>query len=178
MIYIYAPERGLKLDWNKIKAEYIAGGTSYRRLAEKYGIERNRLQKRATAERWVELRSRARVETESKIVDLVSSDAANRATQISDAADLLICKICEVISSEDAFIDTQGIKHLTSALKDLKDIKGYKSELDIREQQARIRTLELRSEQFGVNADDNNTGVLILPDITDLTEPCEDDDGQ
>ena len=27
------------MDWNKLKAEYIAGGTSYRNLAEKYKDE-------------------------------------------------------------------------------------------------------------------------------------------
>lgn len=178
MIYIYAPERGLTLDWNKIKAEYIAGGTSYRRLAEKYGIERNRLQKRATAERWVELRSRANAETESKIIEAVSRDAANKAKTIDYAADRLIYKICEMIDCEDTFIDALIIQRLTSALKDLKEIKGYKSELDIKEQEARIRTLEQRSEQFGMNGDDKQTGVLILPAIIDMPEPAEDDDGQ
>lgn len=133
------------MDWNKLKAEYIAGGTSYRKLAEKYGIDRNKLQKRATAEHWPELKSRAKAKTESKIVDKISKDAAHRATKIVYVADKLLDKISEII--DIAACDTQSIKHLTSALKDLKEIKGYMSELDMQEQQARID--KLRKEAAG-----------------------------
>ena len=38
-------------------------------------------------------------------------------------------------------LDSQSIKHFTSALKDIKDIKGIKSDLDLREQEARIEKL-------------------------------------
>ncbi len=42
-----------KVDWSKIKAEYITGtDTSYRKLAEKYGIHESVITKRAVAEKW------------------------------------------------------------------------------------------------------------------------------
>jgi hypothetical protein len=46
-------------------------------------------------------------------------------------------------------IDSQSIKHFTSALKDIKDIKGIKSDMDLKEQEARIDKLrkEAESEQ-------------------------------
>ena len=42
-------------DWKKIKSEYIAGGTSYRRLAEKYGVSFSTLRGIAEREKWTEL---------------------------------------------------------------------------------------------------------------------------
>ena len=67
------------MDWNKIKAEYIAGGTSYRKLAEKYGVDRNKIQVRATKENWVGLKSQAQAKTESKIVESISKQDAKKA---------------------------------------------------------------------------------------------------
>ena len=121
------------------------------------------------------IRGKAKAKTESKIVDSISRDAADKASKISDVADILLDRITELASDVSG---TKALKELTSALKDLKEIKGYKSELDIKEQEARIRTLEQRSEQFGMNGDDKQTGVLILPAIIDMPEPAEDDDGQ
>lgn len=132
------------MDWKKIKAEYIAGGTSYRRLAEKYGVSRSKLQAKATSENWVELRSQAEAKTESKIVEAVSDQGAKKAVNLIDVADKLLAKIAEVI---DIVNDTQGIRHLSSALKDIRDIKGIKSSADMREQEARIRNLEKQAEK-------------------------------
>jgi hypothetical protein len=75
-------------------------------------------------------------------------------------------------------LDTQGIKHLTSSLKDIKDIKGIKSDIDLREQEARID--KLRKDIDDNNKDDGKVyGVLMMPPIMDaLTPPSEEgDDG-
>ena len=126
-------------DWNKIKAEYIAGGTSYRKLAEKYGISRSKLQAVATKENWVDLKSQTQAKTESKLVDSISDKESKKATNIIDVADKLVEKIYEMLSAD--VTNAQSIKSLTSALRDLKEIKGYKSDADMREQEARIAKL-------------------------------------
>ena len=128
------------MDWNKIKAEYIAGGTSYRKLCSKYDVGFNELQRVAKREKWVELRNRVKDKSETKMVDSISNDIANRSTKINDVADKLLDKISAFLDDFDA-LDTQGIKHLTSSLKDIKDIKGIKSDIDLREQEARIDKL-------------------------------------
>ena len=136
------PERRLRVDctdWKKIKAEYIAGGTSYRKLAKKYNVSLTTLQRYATKEKWTDLRQQAEVKTDAKIVDSVSKKQAARADKIIDVADMLLDKITELAAM--GVTDTQGLKHLTSALKDLKEIKGFKSEADMREQEARIAKL-------------------------------------
>ena len=45
--------------WRAIKAEYIASTISYRKLAEKYGVSRTTLERKAKEERWTELRRQA-----------------------------------------------------------------------------------------------------------------------
>lgn len=136
-------------DWKKIKAEYISGGTSYRKLCEKYGVSRTTLQRKAKDEKWLELRSQTEAKTESKIVEAVSDIEAEKAIDIIDVADKLLDKIYEVIDA--SLKNPQGIKNLTSALKDLKEIKGYKSEADRREQEARIAKLRKEAEDDAQN---------------------------
>lgn len=43
-----------KPNWDRIKAEYLAGGTSYRQLAEKYGVVLKTLERRAKSEGWAD----------------------------------------------------------------------------------------------------------------------------
>lgn len=149
------------MDWNKIKAEYIAGGTSYRKLAEKYGISRSKLQARATKEKWVDLQSQTQAKTESKIVDSISDQESKKATNIIDVADKLLEKIYEMLDAD--VTNAQSIKSLTSALKDLKEVKGFKSEADIREQEARIAKLQKEAEAD--DKEDNEIKVVIEGDL-------------
>ena len=128
------------MDWNKLKAEYIAGGTSYRKLAEKYEIDRNAVQRVAKREKWCDLKSQAKAKSETKMVDAIANDISKKSVKIDDVADKLLDKIVGLLDALEV-ADSQTIKHCTSALKDIKDIKGIKSKLDIKEQEARIDKL-------------------------------------
>ena len=131
------------MDFKRIKAEYIAGGTSYRKLAEKYKVSQSTLRKVAAKEQWTELRNKTRTKADSKISEALSNKEAQKAIDIVDVADRLLGKIKEVL---EVVTTTQDIRHLTSALKDLREIKGIKSEADIREQEARIAKLQKDAE--------------------------------
>ena len=144
------------MDWKAIKAEYIAGGTSYRKLCEKYGCSRTTLQRKAKDEKWLELRSQAEAKTESKIIESVSTTGAKKAVNIIDVADKLLGKLSELMDT--MVVDTQSFKQLTSALKDLKEIKGFKSDADMREQEARIRNLQRQAEA----EDKNNNEITVI----------------
>lgn len=130
--------------WKKIKAEYIAGGTSYRKLAEKYNVSFSTLRKVAAKEKWTDLRNKASTKADTKLVDTVSDLEADRATSIIYVADKLLDKISSMI---DTVKNTQDIKHISSALKDIKDIKGFKTDADRREQEARISKLQKDAEK-------------------------------
>ena len=147
--YTQRIERGLSVDWKKIKAEYIAGGTSYRKLAEKHGVSFTTLQRKAKEEKWIELRRRKEDKTDTKIVEAISTSEAKKAVDIIDVADILLEKIGMLATMVG---DADSIKKLTSAIKDLKDIKGIKSEADMREQEARIAKLQKEAME-----EDNST---------------------
>ena len=53
------PKEQKRIDWNTVRAEYIAGGISQRRLAEKHGISQSYLMQKANAENWTEARAEA-----------------------------------------------------------------------------------------------------------------------
>ena len=147
---------GFLLDWKRIKAEYIAGGTSYRKLAEKYGVSFTTLQRKAKEERWLELRRQKEDKTATKIVESLSDKDAEKAVDIIDVADKLLGKLSELM--ETMVVDTQSFKQLTSALKDLKEIKGYKSAKDLEEQDARIKKLRREAER----EDDTTNEIEIV----------------
>ena len=150
------------MDWKKLKAEYIAGGTSYRKLAEKYGVSFGTLRKVAAKEKWTDLRNKAVAKADTKIIESVSDKQADKAKKIIDVADKLLDKISSTIDQMDV-MDSQSIKHFTSALKDLRDIKGIKSEADLREQEARIAKLQKEAESD--DTDNNEIKVTIEGDL-------------
>ena len=138
------------MDWDKIKAEYIAGGTSYRKLAEKYGVSFNTLSGVAIREEWAKLKKQAQNKSTTKMVNTIAKDMAKNAVKINDVADKLLDKIVMLLEECEG-IDSQSIKQLTSSLKDIKDIKGVKSDIDLKEQEARID--KLRRDAMEENTD-------------------------
>lgn len=160
-------ERRLHVDWKKLKTEYIAGGTSYRKLAEKYDVPFGTLRKIAAKEKWTDLRSKTIAKADTKIIESVSNKQADKAKKILDVADKLLDKISATIDQMDV-IDSQSIKHFTSALKDLKDIKGIKSEVDLREQEARIAKLQKDAESE--EKDNNEIKVVIESSLEKYSE--------
>ena len=137
-------------DWGKIKAAYIAGGTSYRKLAKENGLTLAELRTVAQREKWVKLREQAQHRANTKIANTIGDKSAKEATDIIVVADKLLDKITELI--ETAPLESQAIRQLTSALKDLREIKGIKTEADIREQNARIKNLERQIAADGAEA--------------------------
>ena len=127
-------------DWKKIKAEYIRG-VSYRRLADKYGVSFSSIQKRGAKEKWTDLRKISSRRSDEKIVESVASQEARRVDGIQTVADMLLEKIKEGVADGSLIIDSQSIRQITASIKDLREIKGCKSELDMQEQLARIEKL-------------------------------------
>lgn len=149
------------VEWQKIKAQYISGNTSYRKLAEEHGVSFNTLKDRAVTEQWYQLRQQNHNKTTTRIVKANQDKDVKKAVDIIDVADKLLDKIEEIAGMVS---DPDSIKKLTSAIKDIKDIKGYKSDADMREQEARIEKLRKEAER--------DEGKKEMPDfaITGLPE--------
>lgn len=69
------------VDWESLKAEYVAGGASYSQLADKYGTCKSQICKRVKRGNWDALRERARNETETKLTDAISDQMADSMLQ-------------------------------------------------------------------------------------------------
>ena len=65
----------------------------------------------------------------------------------------------EQVLAMPGIIDRQGVKQLASALKDIKEVQMLRSQLDIREQQARIERLE-RQNQDSSGGEDSLEVIL------------------
>lgn len=139
-------------DWQAIKTEYITTDTSYRKLAQKYGIHYKVISERGKDEKWVELRSQHRDKTLTKALDKISEQKANRAAKIHSVADKLLRKIEAMVDSEEPMSE-KGIRALTAAVKDLKEIQSVRSDLDRQEQEARIAKLRREAENDDDTAD-------------------------
>jgi transposase-like protein len=166
---------GITVDWNTLKAEYIAGGISYRELAEKHGVSESTLKKKAAKERWAELRNQAGTETELKIVDSISDinaeKAVSAASLISEAAMNFLMKIAEEsLKIKEGKLDkdiTTKYSEYALALSRFKDVLDIKSEKDIEEQQARIDNL--RKQARGDGTDDTTYNIVCGADGEDYS---------
>ena len=157
------------VDWNKIKAEYIAGGTSYRKLAKKYekdGVTFPMLQKKARMEKWTEMRKQREDKENTKIVNDIATKQANTGLKINVVANKLIAKLEASIDKLEV-IDGGSLKSYTSALKDLKEITNSKSDIDLREQEARIKKLEKEAMQ---EQTDNEIRVIIEGELEEYSK--------
>ena len=173
-------------DWKKIKTEYITTDTSYRKLAQKYGIHYKTISDRGKAEGWVELRSQHRDKTLTKFMEKSSEKQADKMARIDDLADKLLVKLEQAITELDlqlcthtdktktieynnerrpdkptketvheeekvlemrSIVDRQGLKQIASALRDIKEVKMLRSELDKQEQEARIANLRRNADK-------------------------------
>ena len=152
-------------DWKKIKAEYIRGA-SYRILAEKYGVSFSSIQKRGAKEKWTDLRKKSIRKRDEKIVESVASQEARRVDGIQTVADLLLQKIKDGVEDGSLIIDSQSIRQITASIKDLRDIKGMKSELDMQEQMARIE--KLRKEAMA-DQESNDIKVVICSEAEEYS---------
>ena len=135
-------------DFKKIKAEYIRG-VSYRRLADKYGVSFSTIQKVGAREKWTDLRKLSSRKADERIALSVASQEAERVNGIQTVADMLLQKISEGVADGTLVVDSQSIRQITASLKDLREIKGYKTELDMQEQMARIEKLRKDVEEDG-----------------------------
>lgn len=137
-------------DWNKIKTEYLTSDTSYRKLAQKYGVNAITIAKKASKEGWVSQRQQQANRTLSKTLTVVSNRQVNRAVRLQEVADKLLNKIEAAVDDynmEVLLVDRQSLRQITGALKDIKDIQMIRSEADLREQEARIAKLLKEAER-------------------------------
>ena len=147
-------------DWQAIKTEYITTDTSYRKLAQKYGVSYNAIGNRSRDEKWQDLRDQHMTKTMTKTMNAIASQQASRAAKLISVADLLLDKIKTIAEDyPELLMMPQNMKHISGVLKDIKEIQMIKSEADMKEQEARID--KLRKEAM-VEKENNRTIEVVF----------------
>ena len=135
------------LDWNQLREEYIADeSTSYRKLAEKYGVSVDAIYKRSKAEDWRGQRKQLAEKTITKSIEKISSNRAAAVKKYDKMVGKMTAKLEKAIESVDPK-DTTAIRRLTASLCDLRELLGVKSDADSREQEARIANLRKQADK-------------------------------
>lgn len=145
-------------DWKAIEAEYITTETSYRKLAQKYGLNQATIAQRAKAEDWVGKRKQQASTTQAEIISAVEGEKVNRAVKMQQVADKLLLKV-EELAEGPGGISAAGLKNLSETLRNLKDVQMIRSELDVQEQEARIANLRRQADR-----EDKDTTIAVILD--------------
>ena len=148
-------------DWKKIEAEYITTDTSYRKLADKYGVDQATIARRAKKHDWVSKRQHHADKTQAKILTADTQKKVDRTARLMTVADKLLKKVEQAVDHEE-LMSANAIKNLSDALKNIRETQMIRSEADMREQEARIKNLE---KQAQVKETDKEIKVTIVGDL-------------
>ena len=119
-----------RIDWNAIRAEYIGGGISQRKLEKKYGVSDTTLMKKANAEGWHKLREKAESRSTAQAQQKTAEAAADNAVIAADMKKRLLLRLqrieqkypfdaTEIRTQEGKNTVTFRLRDLTAAYKDL-----------------------------------------------------------
>ena len=137
-------------DWQAIRNEYITASpkTSYRKLAEKYGVNKDTIWQKGKEEDWDGQRRQHSDKTQTKILEADTAQKVSRAEKLNKATEMLLgIAVAKMENRDPMEMDTQEMKHISGVLKDIKEILMIKSEADMREQEARIANLRKQAEK-------------------------------
>ena len=119
-----------RIDWNSIRAEYIGGGISQRKLAKKYGLTYAALRNKAEIEGWVSLRDDVQRKSNAEATQKTAEAAADNAVIAADIKKRLLLRLSrieqkypldatEVRTRQGSSTAVYRIRDLTAAYKDL-----------------------------------------------------------
>ena len=151
-----------KPNWKKIAGEYIKGDIAMCPLARKHKVPITTLKDHARREHWSERRTAYRAETGFVAVKKTSNrgedpparvfvpdeEDVGHIGKIFQAEELLVERIIETLQNEK-YIDGRELSAIATAISKCKEIRHLRDALDIREQEARIASLERTAAPAG-----------------------------
>lgn len=174
------------IDWAQIRTEYITTDTSYRQLAEKYGVANASVARHAKTEDWVGERERYwnRVSTEvvQRVQESTIDEHVDAAVRISEIADRLIDKLDTAVEQLDRYmVQDRTRRKVTTYGKSDDDgkqtievvdeeerkrwIQGDIDRAGLKQLASTLRDLkEIKGIRDNDSADDDGTGVIVLGD--------------
>ena len=143
-------------DWQDIKTEYITTKTSFRKLADKHGINKDTIWKKAKDEGWEDLRRQHIDNIQTKILNVDTEQKVDRAVRLMAVADKLLVKVEQWVEMDEP-ITANSIKNLSDAIKNIKEVQMIRTAEDIEEQKARIAKLQKEAEK-----EERNDNTIVI----------------
>ena len=114
--------------WRKMRIEYVKGNTTYKQLAEKYGITASYIRKRASKEGWGKKRRNLDAKVEQKVLERVCDARAREfelIAQVNDRMDAVLDNLLQFISDQPPkkYDDLRGVESLTKAIAQVVETK-------------------------------------------------------
>ena len=193
-----------KINWRKIKSEYINGQATQAELAKKYGVSRARISVRCAEEGWVNLRKQReskaiaksiekKADQQAEILAMMDETMLNlmRMTQeVSRQTEQLKKYLVEerspdgsqtVVEKEFEKIDSKMLKDLASTQKLLAEEarKHFGISTEAEKQQLEMARERLAIEKAKASAytddDESDTGVIVLAPVIGEDGGSEDE---
>lgn len=172
-------------DWLKIKTEYITTDTSYRKLAEKYGLSRVQVGNVGKEEGWVDLRRQYLENTLTKTLEKTADADSSRLARLMDTTSKAIDVVVGAFADEQQFnrhiitesygpgltqteervyakVDTKALRDLTTVLKDLTGLMRdfYNIPTPAQAEAQRIAAARLAMDQKKAESEDSEDNDL------------------
>lgn len=183
-----------RIDWKKIKAEYVTGEISLANIAKKYGVSASAVQKKSVKEKWAaekrKQHKKAADKVAKKLNDKTVRKTVNDIERVCSAASKLITKINRAIDEVDrrekvtvrtTKIKAEGIGEKgqmeiekTERKTDIEVCKGLvdtKSIAEISKSLLNIKQVLAGTEQ---NENEKKVGIIELPSMQLLIPPEEE----
>lgn len=157
------------VDWERIRIEYIAGGTSLRKLADKYGVSVSMVKRRATKEKWTDERTKTEPKVHQETVQKMVRRVAESNAENADIAARIRMKLLRRLEHEiDALPDTIGTES--------REESSTKQEGKPATRQSKAYKLrDLTAAYAELMRSDTETARAAVPDYAALDEVTYDD---
>lgn len=171
-----------KVDWRKIKKEYVTTDISQRELSQKYSVSSSQIANHSKKEKWVEKRKQYQSKVYAKSVEKQEAKDIDHLMKVRSATESMSTVINTVLQKAEKMSGmnigyageikdmTTAIKNLAVTIRDLYDLPNMqdRSSMDI----ARERLALDKSRDMMSADDEDEIGVLML------AERGEDDDDE
>lgn len=162
-------------DWEQIKAEYIAGGVSYRDLSAKYGVSYDLVTKKGREGEWNKAKQRVAQKATSKLVEITAGRQARSLSNIMTAADKLSSRL---IDDMDAIANARDVSDIAKALKyaadTLAQVYGIQTPAQLHRQKMDEERLKLERERLEMDRKRQDTENHAEPVRVMIVQPGEE----
>ena len=157
-----------KIDWEKLKSEYVTSDISIKALSQKHKIDKNLIASHCKDEQWVKARKDYKMRVGMKTITKSCDKRANELSKVLDSSMLIRDRIFDAMSDPQQFnrylvtkgrkggefetveevydkVDTKAIREMTQALK---AVEGLIRSLNNIPTEAEMQRLQLEREKF------------------------------